>query len=311
MALAMLSKRTPPADLPVFADLPVEAISLIRPSERIAVHVSGQLGAGRIPLVCISGYHRNMTDFLDFLPLFRRQAGIETPVVLVDLPGRGRSTDRARREDYTSLADARDLAQVCSALAIERAVFLGQAYGGQVLMALAANRPTLIAGTVLIDAGPLASPRGLVRLRNNLRELEGMRSAAGLRSMFRRMLGSDYPGVPESTLDRMAQRTHYLDRRSRVRALFDPALLLLLDAFEYDDVFEALWPLFHGLDHAPLMLMRTQLTDLVRRETFDEMLRRRGDAEGYFIEGQGSPALLAHAEDVEPVTLFYRRAIGG
>jgi pimeloyl-ACP methyl ester carboxylesterase len=307
MALAMLSKRVVPPDLPVFAPLPASLVSLGSPGEQMAVHVSGKLGAGRRPLVCLSGYHRNMADFLDFLPLFRRQTEADTPIVLIDLLGRGRSTDRRDRQHYSSPVDGRDVANLANALGIEDAVFLGQGYGGQVVMALAAQRPTLIAGAILIDAAPLSSPRGLVRLRNNLRDLDGLRSAAGLRSMFRRMLGTDYPGLADSALDGLAQRTHYLDKRSRVRPLFDPGLLQLLDAFEYDDVFEAQWPMFHALDHAPLMLMRTQLTDLVRRETFDEMLRRRSDAEGYFIEGQASPALLAHPEDVEPVTSFYRK----
>jgi hypothetical protein len=65
--------------------------------------------------------------------------------------------------------------------------------------------------------------------------------------------------------------------------------------------------LFGALAEAPLLLMRTQLTEQLRRETFEEMLRRRRDAEGYVIEGQGSPALLNTAEDVEPIAEFVRR----
>ena len=52
------------------------------------------------------------------------------------------------------------------------------------------------------------------------------------------------------------------------------------------------------------MLMRTQLTEQLRRETFEEMMRRRRDAEGYVIEGQGSPALLDNADDVQPIADF-------
>jgi len=57
------------------------------------------------------------------------------------------------------------------------------------------------------------------------------------------------------------------------------------------------------------MVMRTQLTDLLRRETFDEMLRRRRDAEGYIVEGQASPALLNQSGDVEPITRFFARIV--
>jgi hypothetical protein len=57
------------------------------------------------------------------------------------------------------------------------------------------------------------------------------------------------------------------------------------------------------------MLMRTQLTDQLRRETFEEMLRRRPDAEGYIIEGQASPALLSTHDDVEPIAEFVRETL--
>ena len=311
MALAMLKARPVPPDLPAFASLPVQRVSLLHPQELVAVHISGLLDARQMPLVCITGFHRNMSDFADFLELFRRQMGADAPIVLIDLPGRGRSTDRRHAIDYSSPADARDLSAVLSALAIERAVFLGQGHGGQVIMALASSRPTIIAGAVLIDAGPVAAPRGLVRLRSNLRDLEGLRSETGLRAMFRRMLSADYPGQREAVLDRLAGRTHFLDKRKRVRPLFDPALLKFLDGFQFDDVFEAQWPLFHALDHAPLMLMRTQLTDLLHRDVFDEMLRRRPDAEGFIVEEQATPALLSRPQDVANIIEFYARIAKG
>jgi hypothetical protein len=58
------------------------------------------------------------------------------------------------------------------------------------------------------------------------------------------------------------------------------------------------------------MMMRTQLTQQLRRETFEEMMKRRRDAEAFVIENQGSPALLDNAEDVEPITDFIRRTLG-
>ena len=104
-------------------------------------------------------------------------------------------------------------------------------------------------------------------------------------------------------------RTHYLDKRDRVRALFDPHLVKMLDSFEHDDILVPQWPLYEALANTPLLLMRTQLTDQLRRETFEEMLRRRREVEGYVIEGQGSPALLHTPEDVEPIAEFVRKIV--
>jgi pimeloyl-ACP methyl ester carboxylesterase len=306
MALAMFGARTVPDDHPAFVNLPVRRFAVGDAGEQMAVHVAGQLLIGRTPIVCVPGYQRNMSDFTDFIGLFHRMMGEDWPVVLVDLKGRGRSSDRGNKARYVSTIDAGDLAQICAALCMENAIFLGQGYGGQVVMALGALRPTLIAGSILIDSGPISDPRGLVRLRNNLHDLDGNRSPAGLRTMFRRMLGSDYPGIPEGMLDVLATRTHYLDKRNRVCPLFDPHLIKMLEAFEHDDVLVAQWPLFNALSSMPMMMMRTQLTDQLRRDVFEEMMKRRRDADGYVIEGQASPALLSSSEDVEPIAEFAR-----
>lgn len=306
----MLSRpRSVPDDYRSFHSLPVSHYAVGPAGELVAVHISGRLGSSRTPIVCVPGYQRNMTDFADFANNFHRVSGDDWPIVLIDLKGRGRSSDRAEKSRYVSTVDALDLIQVLAALAADGGIFIGQGYGGQVIMALAAERPTLLAGTVLIDSGPVSDPRGLVRLRNNLKDLDGNRSEAGFRTMFRRMLAPDYPAASEGLLDVLAARTHFLDKRNRVRALFDPHLVKMLDAFEHDDILVPQWQLYDALGSAPLMLMRTQLTEQIRRETFEEMLRRRRDADGYVIEGSGSPALLNTPEDVEPIAEFVRKLL--
>lgn len=304
--------RTVPADHPAFATLPVTHVTLAA-GVRAAVHVAGRLSSQRLPVICIPGYQRNMSDFTEFAGYFRRVGGGEWPVVLLDLPGRGRADNRLRAEDYSSLADARDVASAMAALGIGRAIVLGQGHGGQVAMALAAAHPLLIAGTVLLDSGPVTDSRGIVRLRSNLAHIEALRGKA-VTAGFRRILGGDYPGVPENRLDALVSRSHFIDKRGRARPLYDPRLIAALASINFDDVLMAQWPLFDALSCAPLMLLRTQLTDQLRRETFDEMVRRRDDAVALTIAGQGSPALFDQREEIEAVAEFVthtsNRALG-
>lgn len=306
----MLSRtRSVPDDYRAFKGLPITTIAVGPAGEQLAVHISGYLGVGRVPVVCLPGYQRNMADYADFANHFHRAFGDEWPVVLIDLKGRGRSSDRQDKSRYVSTVDAADVIQCLAALALDGGILLGQGYGGQVAMAVAAARPNLVSGTVLIDSGPVSDPRGLVRLRNNLRDLDGNRSEAGFRTMLRRMLAADYPAATEGLLDVLGARTHYLDRRNRVQGLFDPHLLKMLETFEHDDILVPQWQFYDALTCAPLLMMRTQMTEQLRRETFEEMLRRRRDAEGYAIEGQSSPALLNSAEDVEPIAAFVRKLV--
>src|SRR5690606_13678002 len=128
-----------PPDHPAFTALPARHITVGDARERVAVHVAGGPLYGRVPVVCVPGYQRNMSDFADFAGLFRRVMGDDWPVVLLDLKGRGRSSDRLDKSRYITTVDAQDIAQVCAALCIDSAVFVGQGYGGQVLMALGAE----------------------------------------------------------------------------------------------------------------------------------------------------------------------------
>lgn len=297
-------RRVVPADHKPFAGFPVEFIETRDAIVRAAVHVTAPLSRGKIPLVCLAGLQRNMSDFADFVGYFRRLGTGNWPVVLIDLPGRGRADDRQKPADYSSIADARDVADILAALGIGRAVILGQGHGGQVAMALAATHPLLVAGTILLDAGPIVDSRGIVRLRNNLKHIGELRGTKRVAAGFRRMLAGDYPELSEEALDALAQRSHIVDKRGRARPLFDERLLAPLETISFDDVLTPQWPMFDALSGIPLMILRTQLTDQLRRETYEEMVRRRPDALALTIAGQGSPALFDQHEEIEAVAGF-------
>ncbi|HEY0032440.1 MAG TPA: alpha/beta hydrolase [Devosia sp.] len=294
--------RTIPPGHPAFAPLPAEPVVLAG-GLRAMVHLAGQLSARRLPVVCIPGYQRNMSDFTSFVQFFARASGGDWPLVLMDLPGRGRADDRTDAEEYGSTADARDVASIVAALGISQAIFLGQGQGGQVAMALAAEHPLLVGGTILLDSGPVTDSRGIVRLRNNVAHVEALRGTAVVAG-FRRILAGDYPELPREQLDTLIGRSHYIDKRGRARPLYDPRLITALASINFDDVLAPQWPLFDGLKCAPLMILRTQLTDQLRRQTFEEMVRRRPDATALTLAGQGSPALFDQAEEAEAVAEF-------
>ena len=299
----MARKRTVPDDHPAFTALPVRYVTIAN-GLRMAAHVAGQFSNRRVPVVCLPGYQRNMSDFTEFASGFQRAAGSDWPVVLLDLPGRGRSDDRAKKDAYNSLVDSRDVANAITALGVDRALIVGQGHGGQVGMALAMHHPLLIAGTVLLDAGPVTDPRGIVRLRGNLQYVESLKGENLLRIGFRRMLGGGYPDQTEQRLDALVGRSHWITKRGRAEPLYDRRLIDTLRDFEIDDVLVTQWPLYDALRCAPLLLLRTQLTDQLRRETFEDMQRRRPEARALTIAGQGSPALFDQREEIDAVAAF-------
>ncbi len=300
----MARARQIPVDYPAFAALATRRVTVGRGDVQLAVHIAGQLASDRLPIVCLAGYQRNMADFTELAALLPAFAGGHWPVVLIDLRGRGRSPDRARAADYGTLADAEDVSEVTRALGLEAAIFLGEGHGGQVIMALAAQRPTLVGGAVLVNSGPATVAQSLVRLRGNLESIAALRGKAGITAMLRRMLSAEYPGAPVEALDRLAGRTHYIDGRGRSWPLFDAALLDRFADLGFDDVLTPQWLLFDALKPAPLLLFRTEHTDQLPRDVLDEMMRRRPDARTLEIAGQGGPALLDQPEELRVIAEF-------
>ena len=71
----MHRKRFVPPDHPAFAALPVRMVTVAAAGVQVAVHVSGTLSSRRLPVVCVPGYQRNMTDFSAFADYFQRLGG--------------------------------------------------------------------------------------------------------------------------------------------------------------------------------------------------------------------------------------------
>jgi pimeloyl-ACP methyl ester carboxylesterase len=306
MKSLFVRKRKVPDAHPAFTGLPVTLITTSDARTRAAVHLRGNFDQRRMPLICLAGYTRNMSDFSAFADQFQHLGTGDWPMVLVDLPGRGRADDRPKSAPYSSLTDAGDLADLMAALGIGRAILMGQGHGGQVIMALAAQHPLLVGGSILLDSGPVTDSRGIMRLRNNLSHIDSLRGSKAVNQGFRRILGGDYPGHASEELDALALRSFWFDKRGRPHALFDRRLIEQIKDISFDDVLVPQWPLYDALTCARLMLLRTQLTDQVRRETFEEMVRRRPDAEAVTISGQGSPALLDQQTEAQGGVTHHR-----
>lgn len=81
------------------------------------------------------------------------------PVVTVDQRGHGRSDKPDHGYDFESISA--DMEAVLTALKLERPVFLGQSWGGNVALHLAATRPGLLSGVGFIDGGFLSLRKNL------------------------------------------------------------------------------------------------------------------------------------------------------
>lgn len=286
-----------------FKNLPLQGIGLRAPEHRIAVHTRGQFDGSRLPLVCVPGYFRNMSDFEALAKILDTEQFGHWPVVLIDMLGRGRSSHRKDMSDYSTVTESHDILDVLNALNIHKAVFLGQGHGGQVALSMGLAHTARLGGIILLDSSPVLDTPSLVRTRDNYLLLAKSKRKREFELLAHEVMNRTYPGLATDQIEAAVARTHRFHKR-RVRPLFDVALLKRLAKLQFDDTFLPQWQFFEGITEVPMALVRSQLTDQVQRSTFDRMQEIRPDAIIHTIANQGSPALLNQLDEANVIANF-------
>jgi len=238
---------------------------------------------GRTPLLCLPGLTRSAGDFER---LAARHAATRRVLVL-DHAGHGESARPAEVARYGIPESLRDVTDAMAALHCHRAVIVGTSYGGILAMVLAVLRPTAIAGVVLNDIGPLLEPVGLDHVQTfvgrdpALPDLDA--AAEHLRATLPPML------LDDSGWRWFAGNTF----RQGEDGLWHPRWdIRIAEALKAGGAAPDLWPAFGALAHAPLMLVRGTLSDLLSAGTAAAMRRARPDMAFVEVEGSGhSPTL--------------------
>lgn len=113
----------------------------------VSLHVRHREGSGR-PFLLVHGLSSN-ARLWDEVAAALSDAG--HPAWAVDLRSHGESTPTATGHDTASAAA--DLAVVIGRLGLERPIVVGQSWGGNVVVRLAAKHPELVSAVGLVDGG--------------------------------------------------------------------------------------------------------------------------------------------------------------
>jgi pimeloyl-ACP methyl ester carboxylesterase len=220
------------------------------------------------PLLCLAGLTRSGTDF-DFV------APRLTALRLIRMDYRGRGGSQwTGAATYTVEREARDALELLEHLGVGHAAILGTSRGGLIGMALAAIVKDRLAGLCLNDIGPLIERAGLDKIKDYVGRNPAARSMDDLVARLpRNMPGFD--NMPVERWQAFAERL-YREVPDGLAIRYDPELRTsFLKAFEGPPT--DLWPLFDACAGLPLALIRGANSDLLSRETADEMRRRRPD----------------------------------
>lgn len=258
----------------------------------------------RPPLICLHGLTRNARDFGQ---LAERYAG-EWRVIVPDFRGRGLSDYDPLPARYAPPTYAADILQLLDLLHIDRAVFVGTSLGGLVTMAMAATAPHRIAATLLNDVGPQLEPEGLDRIRGYVGQQALFRDWDEAAQALADRNAEIYPVYCPADWLAMARRLCGQDQEDEIRFDYDMAIARNILAPAPVPPIDA-WPLFRALSAAPLLVVRGELSDLLRQETAEKMAVEHPDAELVCVSGVGHAPDLNEPEAVAAIDRLLTRTI--
>lgn len=235
-----------------------------------------------LPVIALAGLTRNGADFDHVAP------HLPLRLIRLDYRGRGQS-DWADPATYTIPLEAQDTLALMDHLGLDKAAILGTSRGGLIAMVLAATAKDRLFGVALNDIGPVIDEKGLDVIKDYIGRNPVQKTYVEA-AKARAKLWTHFEGVP---MDRwLAEvQAHYQETPDGLVIRYDPKLrdaVLAAGAQPAPD----LWPLFDALAGLPLALVRGENSDLLTKDTADEMTRRRPDMIRADVPGRGHVPFL-------------------
>jgi pimeloyl-ACP methyl ester carboxylesterase len=273
---------------------------------RLHARLYGEPAATAMPVVCLPGLARTSADFHEIASVLAGDATCPRRVVAIDSRGRGRSQYDRDPGNYTLATELADVIAVLTALDIGPAVFIGTSRGGLLTMLMAAARPTLLAGAVLNDIGPVIEIEGLARIKSHVGRLPAPHDFADAAAILRRLGGRQFPGFSDA--DWLIQAQHTWKPTDGALVLdYDPKLSETLASFDPAQPLPTLWAQFDALAGVPVMVIRGANSDILSAAALAAMAARRPDLVRLDVPDQGHAPALRDEATMRAVVAFVQR----
>jgi len=253
------------------------------------------------PVLCLPGLTRNSADFHAIASIL----GSDRRVVSLDARGRGRSDYDPNYQNYNLVTEVGDVLSLISAEFDRPCLILGTSRGGLAAMILCGVRPSMVAGVVLNDIGPVLEPEGLDLIKAYLGippvPLETWEDAAaaveaGNADNFPDLRAPDWLG--------WAKRNF---RDEGGKPVLDYDLNLRQAVLEHTGPVPEMWPQFRAMADIPTLVLRGENSNLLSVKTVEEMRRAKPDLTAVTVKGRGHVPLLDEHESVTAINAFAER----
>jgi pimeloyl-ACP methyl ester carboxylesterase len=236
-------------------------------------------------VMCVHGLTRNGRDF----DMLARALAPQFRVVCPDVAGRGLSQWLAHKQDYGYPLYLADMAAVVARTGVDKVDWVGTSMGGLIGMMLAAQPETPIRRLLLNDIGPFIPRTALERLALYVGKAPPFATFEALEH-YLRMVMAPFGALTDEQWRHLATHSSRRNDDGTFSLSYDPGIANAFVAPPQDVV---LWPVWDAI-RAPTLVVRGKESDLLLRETAEEMTQRGPRAQLVELDGIGhAPALMA------------------
>ena len=253
--------------------------------------------ANRKVLVCVHGLARCARDF----DTLAQAMAHEYRVVCPDVPGRGLSSWLKNPMEYQMSTYVADMVTLLARVDADRIHWVGTSMGGLIGMTLASLPDTPVQKLVLNDVGPVITAVSLARIGQYLGLAPQFPDFAAA-VQYIRAVSATFGAHSDA---QWATLTEHVARRQAdgsYRLHYDPAIAVPFNAAKTDQDVE-LWSYYDAV-RCPTLVLRGAQSDLLKRETVQEMASRGPRAKTVEIADVGHAPTLMHADQVAIVRDF-------
>ncbi len=215
---------------------------------------------------------------------------------------RAKAPDEVKPENHERwIVSYADMVTLLARVDADCVHWVGTSMGGMMGMALASLPATPLQKLVLNDVGPIITAVSLARIGEYLGKAPVFPDFAAAVQYIRAVSAT----FGEHSDDEWAALTEHVTRRQSdggYRMHYDPAIAVPFMAAKTDQDIE-LWNYYDAIK-CPTLVIRGALSDLLKRETLQEMARRGPRAKTVEISDVGHAPTLMHRDQIAVVREF-------
>ena len=256
----------------------------------------GNPANGRV-LVCVHGLSRCGRDFDSLAQALAGQYRVVCP----DVAGRGMSAWLKNPMEYQVQTYAADMVTLLARLDADSVHWVGTSMGGLIGMTLASLPETPVRKLVLNDVGPIITAASLARIGEYLGKAPqfpdfatAVQYVRAVSATFGKHSDDEWKILTEHVVRRQPEGSY--------RVHYDPAIAVPVGAAKPDKDIE-LWSYYDAIQ-CPTLVIRGAQSDLLRRETLQQMAGRGPRAKTVEIPDVGHAPTLMHADQIAIVRDF-------